>query len=240
VSLGESFIVRQSAFQGTLAELAQALRGRVLPPEAIDLTSLVADILAHYRSRIGQDLDDATAALPAAARVIELKLRLLLPHSPEDEAEEDNTVVEALQAVELLAELESAVSFLRERRLARTTVLPAATPPPSYPRPQRPLPVGIERLAQLASRYRRASYFELALERLDLATAMRRLLSASRKWGGGRFRELVGGADWRTLGVMFLALLELVKEGRLRARQLEPYAEIDVEPLAEITAREVA
>lgn len=227
----EVFLVAQPLFQGTLGELAYALRSGGIRPRDIDLYRLVRDYLAHFERHAERDLSLASEALPRVAQVIELKTRLLLPRPPsvEEEDAEELELDEALEAVALLEELEEAIDFLRLRREQRSIVLPARAPRPSYPRPERPLRIGVQRLAEMASRYRASTYFELAVDRLTMAGAMDRLLRTLRRFRRGLLGELTDGDDWPTRAVTFAGMLELVKEGRVRARQEAPYAPIELE-----------
>ena len=62
-------------FEGTLQELAHALRTHRLAPAEVDLLRVVRVVLARFDAFATRDLDLATEALPAAATVIELKDR---------------------------------------------------------------------------------------------------------------------------------------------------------------------
>lgn len=236
-----AFVVRQDSFEGSLGELAHALRRGAVAPGAIDLLALVKAYLEHFDSFSEFDLEIASSALPNVAQVIELKLRLLLPRPPvsDVEGEEDEALDEALEAVAMLEELEDAIDFLRQRRDQRRLVLPAQAPRPEYPRPRRKLGTGIEDLARLASRYRSHGYFELAVDRLTMGGAIDRLVASLSRWRRGVFAQLVERPDWPQLTVYFAGMLELVREGRVTASQAEPYAEIVLE-LVELQAAEVA
>jgi len=223
------FLVAQDAFQGTLSELAMALRRSRIAPHAIDLRRLVGDFLAYFERHADRDLDMASEALPAVAQVIELKLRLLLPRPPkvEEEAVEEARE-EAVEAVETLARLEHAIAFLRERRERRRHLVAARPPEVRYPRRTRPLQVALGQLAALAARYRTSSYFELTRDRMSVPEAMRRILE---RLGALRRSDLgsLGPPDWSTRTVFFAGLLELVRERRVRAEQAAPFDPIVVE-----------
>lgn len=221
-----AFRVETDTFTGTLGELAHALRtGRVVPG-ALDVSALVQRYLDFYRVVSGRNLEAATETLPGVARVIELKLRLLLPQPPKTpEAEQE----EMLQTVLALEAFDDAIGFLRERREARRHLLAAQTPRPNYVRRRGPLTGSLGRLTELATRHRAAHYFELAIERLTLASAMTTLREGLRRWGRGTLETLMGARDWPTLTVAFGAMLEMVKEGEVRAKQAERYGEIRLE-----------
>ncbi len=223
------FLVEQDRFSGTLGELTHALRTRTLQPAQIDLFQLVRSYLEYFESYAAADLDLATEALPKLAQVIELKVRLLLPKPPK-EAEEDEEVLveETLAAVALLEELEEAIHFLKRRREERRLLLPARTPRPSYPRAERPVKSTPSDLARLAGRYRIGGYFELAIERLSLASVSRALLGALRRLRSGTLGALLGSREWSVRTVGLAALMELMREGRVSAQQDEPYGSIEV------------
>lgn len=227
---GTGFVVEQEHFRGSLAELAQALRLRSLAPEQLDLYKLVRAYLAYFEVLAATDLELATEALPGIAKVIELKLRLLLPRPPRGPDDEAGTEAldEALSAVAQLEELEAAILFLKERRQERRIMMPAHTPRPAYPRAARPVRTSPGDLARLAGRYRLGGYFELAVERLTLAGAMRRVMAALRRRGAGPLFALVDATDWPARTVNFGALLELVKQDRITAEQACAYGPIYV------------
>lgn len=223
-------IVALPAFTGTLSELAHALRSERLAPADVDLLAVVRIVLARFEAFADHDLERATEALPRAAQVIELKVRLLLPRPPrvtdEDEAEER---AETLAAIAALEALEGAIAELRERRERRRTLLTAKAPLPAFPRPHRPLGVPLGRLAELASRLRPTAYFELLPERLTIAGAMARLLALLRPGRRRTLDEVMADASWATRTVTFAGALELIREGRLRAHQEAPFGPIEFE-----------
>jgi segregation and condensation protein A len=236
----QGFFVQQAAFSGSLTELAHALHTRNVTPQQINVLELVQKYLVYFRQFADENLDLASEALPMVARIIELKVRFLLPRPPKSEEEIEEAILkETLEAVVLLEELENAIEFLRQRRLERRIVLPASMPRPDYPRAERPIKIGLLRLAEMASRYNFANYFEMAIERITMATGMKRLMQGLRNFGRGKFSELVDSDDWEIVTVTFSGMLELFKEGKLRATQEEPYAPIEIE-LEAAEAREAA
>ncbi len=227
------FVVRFEGFEGTLGELAHALRTERLTPFEVDLLAVVREVLARFEAFAERDLERATEALPRAALVVELKTRLLLPRPPRETGSEDEAEAqaEALAAVAALEALEEAIVELRERRERRRSLLTARAPLPSYPRPRRPLGVPLGRLAELAGRLRPNGYFELAADRLTLAGAMARLLAALRPGRRRTLDDLVADRSWSTRTITFAGALELVRDGRARAHQAETYGAIELEGL---------
>lgn len=233
------FFVVQDAFQGTLSELAYALRTGDVGGGDIDLVELVRSFLTFFERVAARDLASASEALPQVAQIVELKIRLLLPHPPAAAEEEEPLEEEVLRVVLELEKFEGAVDFLRGRRDRRRLLLPARTEPPVYARPEPPVPISVGRLASLASRFRLGAYFEVAVERFSLVEAMRQLARWLSGVGRGGFRELVGGRGWAVTTILFAGLLELIREGQVRARQAEPFGPIELER-CELEQREVA
>jgi segregation and condensation protein A len=236
----QAFVVRQQGFEGTLGELAYALRRGTVAPSTIDLVALVQSFLEHFDALAAHDLELASTALPNVAQVIELKLRLLLPRPPALDEEEVEELEETLEAVAMLEELEDAIDFLRRRRDERRIVLHARTPRPEYPRPLRPIGTGIDHLARLASRYRGGGYFEIAVDRLTMNGAIQLLLGSLRRWRRALLHEACEHPEWPQLTVFFAGMLELVREGRVRATQAVPYGEIELQLVEVEAAAEVA
>lgn len=217
-------------FEGTLGELAHALRSRRLAPREVDLLHVVREVLARFDAFAASDLELATEALPSAAAVVELKARLLLPR-PELEAEgaEEEVRDEALRAVALLEALEQAIVELRERRERRRHRLPASAPAPDYPRRPRPLGVPLQRLAEIAARLRPSAYFEMVRDRLTIAGAIQALMRLLRPGERRPLDALVEDSEWGTRTVYFAGALELVRDGRAKLHQRRPFAPIEVE-----------
>lgn len=229
------FRVDQDGFEGTLTELASALRRGRLAPLALDLRRLVVDFLRYFEQHAERDLDLASEALPAVAQVIELKLRLLLPRPPRVDDEETMELArgEAVEAVETLARLEHAIAFLRERRERRRHLVAARPPDVRFPRRTKPIQVALGRLAALAARYRANAYFEIARDRLSVPEAMRRILERLGMVRRADLASLSAPADWSTRTVFFAGLLELVRERRVVASQDRPFDPIHVEHVDE-------
>lgn len=229
----DGFVVDQPAYHGDLGGLAYALRSGTVAPRDLRLAALVRDALAWFHEAADRDLEHASTALPALARVLELKLRLSLPRPPRDAdtdaADDASEVEEALEAVAVLEDLETAIDFLRTRRHERAAVVPASTPRPELPRRRRPHRTDAGRLAQLAASLRPGRGVDLAFERLTLEAAGRALRDALARVRRGVLSALGRHATWAERTITFAAFLELVREGRVRAEQAAPFEPIEVE-----------
>lgn len=240
----EVFIVRlegtdaevEPLFEGTLGELAHRLRSRKLMPSQVNLLRVVQQVLERFDAWASRDLELATEALPAAAGVVELKARLLLPRPPVASEEEEMVVAreEVLAAVAALEALEDAIAELRDRRERRGQLLPARAPTPTYPRRPRPMGVPLGRLVEIASRLRPGAYFEMARDRLTMSAAIARLRRLLRPGWRQPLDELVDDPSWGTRTIYFAGALELVREGRARLHQDAPFATLEAEGVADV------
>jgi segregation and condensation protein A len=234
--LEPTFIARFAGFEGTLPELAAALRSEHLQPSAVPLLELTRAVLARYQAAKAtlppeDALELSSEALPHLSGVIELKARLLLPKPPkqeDDDSEFDSTLEDVLEGVQALAKLEGAIGFLREARNARLRILLPNVPEIKLPRKAKPQTTGIGALLEAARRrVREIDLFDLALERLTMPMAMARL----REFGRSIKKFLFGQVpvqDWGEQTVLFSALLEGVRDGQFSAAQDTAYSQIEV------------
>ncbi|GAA5511603.1 hypothetical protein Dcar01_00314 [Deinococcus carri] len=230
---GAGFTVRLPVFEGTLAELASALRvGRVGPGE-VPLLTLTREVLAWVGTLAG-NLDAHPEALPALANVIALKARLLLPQPEPDDPGPgdyaDDLLDEVVEGVEALAELDALVGFLAARRREREGLIPARPVPVDLPRRERRQnPQGsLAKLVKAAQNaVRQVEVPLLARERLTLADALTALRAFGSRLRTFTFRG-IPAQDWGERTTYFAALLEGVKEGTFSVEQEGVYGEIQV------------
>jgi segregation and condensation protein A len=241
------FIARFEGFEGTLLELAAALRAGKLEPSFVPLLELTRAVLKRFETlrteleivSIGS-LDLASEALPHLAGVIELKARLLLPRPPKTqhhdslEDEIDASLEDVLSGVEALAQLEGAIAFLRDRRKERSKLLVASPAPVNIPRKMRPLTQGLGDLVEAAKRrVREVNLFDLAYDRLTLPQALERLREFGHKLKKFFFGD-IPAQDWGERTVLFSAMLEGVRAGELEVEQSEIYGDIEIAQIAQI------
>jgi segregation and condensation protein A len=239
IPLEPTFIARFAGFEGTLPELAAALRSEHLLPNAVPLLELTRAVLARYQSAKQtlppeDALELSSEALPHLSGVIELKARLLLPKPPkpdDDDADFDSTLEDVLEGVQALAKLEGAIGFLRDQRASRAQMLLPNVPEIRLPRKTKPLSGSIGALLEAARRrVRDIEFLDLALERLTMPMALARLREFGRSLKAFFFGQ-VPTHDWGERTVLFSALLEGVRDGQFIAEQEIAYAEIQVQCL---------
>lgn len=208
-------------FAGTPEELQRALRSGRVEPRELPLLELIDQALSQVAAL---ELYQRGALLPLLAELLERKLRALLrtDATADEEVEEDEG--EAL--VGLLVELDEVVRFLMERAQARRDVWPI--PAAALPRDGRIAPVSVASLYRQARRFLRPTALLPAVERLGVAETWAWLQDHLRKVRSTWFSNL-GIQTWPERTVAFAALLEAVRNGRVRLDQKSPYADLHIE-----------
>jgi len=207
-------------FSGSPEELKRALRNGRISVRQLPLLQLIDQALEQVAEL---DLPERGSLLPILAELLERKLRALLKlDAEEDEGEED----EGESLVGLLVELDEAVKFLLERAEARSLVI--RVPPAELPRDRRLARLSVATLHRYARRYIRQRMLLPSEESFGVAEAWQWLMSKLRKAGWLWFSRL-GLASWAEKTVVFAALLEGERSGRVRIVQEEPFADLLIE-----------
>lgn len=232
-----AFVVRLPGFEGSLADLAGALRAGRVEPREVPLLALTRDVLAWVAVLTGRDgtafAEAHPEVLPALANVIALKARLLLPQPEVEEVDPEfaeDPLDGVIEGVEALAELDALVGFLAARRREREGLIPARAVPLDLPRRERKRnPQGsLAKLVKAAQNaVRQVEVPLLSRERLTLADALGALRAFGSRLRTFTFRG-VPAQDWGERTTYFAALLEGVKEGSFSAEQEGAYGEIQV------------
>jgi len=232
-----AYQVQCAVFEGPLDLLVSlAYRGQV------DLQSVPLRDMAEVfmeRVRTAPDLDEASEVLVQLAILTDLKARTLVPKAPPadtppppEEAASDLGERLGAQMAEYL-QFREAAQALRVLEDLQSRVF-AGAPGASEPDGEVLLEgVTLQDLfTAFAQVLRRAADApgEIAGERFTVGEKMDVVLAMLRTAGGALafgvlFRD---GASRLEIIVTFLALLELIKQRRIRARQPQPFAEIEV------------
>ena len=216
------------AFSGPLALLLDLIEKRRLPITQVSLAEVADQYLERMRDLVGLDPDMLADFLVIAAKLILIKSRELLPVQP-PETEEPDVAVDLEQRLleyRIFRDAAEALRGLAEGDRHSYPRQPDAGPPPRPEPPLEPVPPEMLRAAMIRMlKALRAEGEPLALpprasveERIDF-------LLASLSTRTATFAELAGDTLDRIVAT-FLALLELLRRGRLVAEQEAPFAEI--------------
>jgi segregation and condensation protein A len=232
-----AYHVQCEAFEGPLDLLVSlAYRGQ------IDLVGVpLRRIAEEYleRARAAPDLEEATEVLVHLAILTDLKARTLVPKAPPPEAPPQPAEASSDLSERLGAQM---AEYLRFRDAAQALrVLEDAqkqvfTRPPDAPEPNGEVLLdGVtlhDLFAAFAQVLRRAQEApqQIAGEEFTVGQKMDTIVAALRRAGGAvafwaLFRD---SASRLEIIVTFLAVLELIKLRRIRARQQEAFAEIEI------------
>ena len=233
-----AYQVQCAAFEGPLDLLVSlAYRGQV-DLQDVPLRAIAEGFLAQVRTT--PDLDSASETLVQLAVLTDLKARTLVPKAPpadvppaaEDAGPSDLGERLGAQMAEYL-QFREAAQALRVLEDLQSRVF--ARPPDARPPDGDVLLEGVtlqDLFTAFAQVLRRAAEApaEIAGERFTVGEKMDAILSMLRAAAGtlpfgALFRETASRLE---IIVTFLALLELIKQRRIRARQARAFDEIDV------------
>jgi segregation and condensation protein A len=226
------YTVHLDSFEGPLDLLLRLIEKAELDITTISLARVTDQYLAYIRQLEVIHPDLLADFLVVAARLILIKSRALLPRPPEPDPEEEDIGQDLVRQLEEYRRFKQASERLREREAEGLRSYVRLAPPPAQPKGLAP---GEVSLADLLAALQRAldvapsvpvnsvvSPVTITIE--DKISVIEAALASSRRV---HFAGLLMRAHSRMeVIVTFLAVLELIKRGRVQARQDEPFAEI--------------
>lgn len=239
--------VKLDVFEGPLDLLLHLIKKNEVEIVDIPIAMITEQYLAYLEMMRVLNLDIAGEFLVMAATLTLIKSRMLLPPSEDDEDEEEPDPRADLvrQLLEYQRYREAALE-LSERPLlqrdvfVRESVLEAAEGVDSIEPPRLQVSVWelLEALRAVLKRLRPDAVHEVITDRISLRDRVRSLLRALSVARSLDFESLFEDDDNRLeIVVTFLALLELMKMGAVRATQAERYGRIVIElAVADVSA----
>ena len=225
-----SFIVELDHFSGPLDLLLTLIR-----EEQVEITDIpIARVCEQFLMRIHSlGLGEAAEYLEMAARLLRIKVQMLLPRHGDDESWDDpraelvRRLLEYQQMREVVDVLERRGDD-RRNRFAR-----GYTPDDPTPLPRGPLSLSLPELFAAVDRVLRFSrapvVHEVAARALDVDGAISTIINvmSRRSQAGWRDVIMVDAAPWQVLSAL-LALLELARRGDLTVYQPRPFASMEI------------
>lgn len=243
----ERFAIDVPSFHGPLELLHHLIERRELDITEISLLAVTEQYLAYLHEPEQIDLTALAEFVAVGARLLLLKSRALLPHEEEiDDAEDEADPQGLIDALNEYRRFKQAAEFLGARdRAGQRSYTRSATPP------EIPLPTGLDTVSvdALADLFREVlaripeqePAGEVERQTVTLADRIGRLVETLERDGQLSFRELMGGATSRVVVIVdFLAVLELIKAGYLRAQQAQAFGDIDLVHVEGVAAPEAA
>jgi segregation and condensation protein A len=224
-----AFVVELEQFSGPLDLLLTLIR-----EEQVEITDIpIARICEQFLLRIhALGLGEAAEYLEMAARLLRIKVQMLLPrHGDEEEwddprAELVRRLLEYQQICEVVDVLER-LSEDRRGRLARGYLPQDPIPPAS------PLALSLPELLGAVDRVLRLSrkpmVHDVVPRALDVDGAITTILAVLSRRAHARWTDIVerDAEPWRILSAL-LALLELARRGELKLAQLRPFGSVEI------------
>jgi len=225
----QGFIVRLEEYSGPLDLLLTLIR-----EQEIDIADIpIAQIADQFMAAIHQlGLNQAADYLEMAARLLRIKIQLLLPR-PLDHEDWEDPRAELVRRLLEYEQIREVVDWLVERATLRADRfargwLPS---PPDLPLP--PVPLDLQALLQAVEDVVRGlpqpMLHRVVPRPLDVEGATRRIEALLGERDQFALRDAFGPAP--TIADVIstlLAILELARVGRIRVRQRSPFGTVDV------------
>jgi segregation and condensation protein A len=235
--------LRVGTFEGPFDLLLHLCRTHEIDLAALPLRAITDQYLAHLEAMEFRDLEMAGAYLVMAATLIYLKSKLLVPPDEDEEQLDDEALALKQELEDRLREyarVKAQGTWLaaREAEMARIWGRPGATLPDVEELPLEDLSVDwLERaMKRLIEEQKRARPREVEANPPSVLERMTEILSVLRDTWSLLFSSLSGGERKRSeVVVTLLAVLELVRQGRIKTQQTELFGDIVIERQAATT-----
>ena len=229
--------LRVGTFDGPFDLLLHLCRTNEIDLAALPVRSITDQYLAHLEAIEFRDLETAGAYLVMAATLVYLKSKLLVPPDESDEQLDDEGLALKQELEDRLREyarVKTQVAWLaaREAEMALIWGRPGAMLPAVEDLPLEDLSVDwlARAMTRLIDEQRRARPRSVEPNPPSVIERMTEILSVLRDTWSLLFSSLTGGERKRSeIVVTLLAVLELVRQGRIKAQQTELFGEIVIE-----------
>lgn len=229
--------LRVGSFEGPFDLLLHLCRTNEIDLAALPLRDITDQYLAHLEAIDFRDLEMAGAYLVMAATLIYLKSKLLVPPDEDEEQLDDEALALKQELEDRLREYarvkaQGAWLAAREAEMARIWGRPGATLPDVEELPLEDLSVDwLERaMKRLIEEQKRARPRDVEPNPPSVLERMTEILSVLRDTWSLLFSSLSGGERKRSeVVVTLLAVLELVRQGRIKTQQTELFGDIVIE-----------
>jgi segregation and condensation protein A len=232
MSEGRGPTVKVGGFEGPIHELVRRAHAGEVDLREVDLASMVRAYLEGLRQEV--DLEEATEFLWAAALLVEMKSKLLLPPKPpppeapqEEEADLEERLRQQMEEYRVFREAAEALAALeavQRRVFTRPADQTSAGELPLVGLTVDDLFAAFRRILERSQRRTE----EVPAEGVTVADRMRAILAALASAPEGVLFEALFEPESPRIVVIvtFLALLELVYRRRVRVAQTEPFGPI--------------
>jgi segregation and condensation protein A len=222
-------------FEGPLDLLLHLIEKDELDITAVSLVQVTDQYLAQIHSLEQINLDVLSDFVSIGAKLVYLKSRALLPRPPSDEeqAEEEEVGRELTEMLREYKRFKDVALALREIEDEGLRAYRRTAPPPDVPLPSGLDKVTLNRLMELfqeaLKRHPEEPATTIPRDIVSVREKVRDIEEALRKTGQVSFRKIVLACKTRVeVIVSFLAVLELIKAGRVWGQQEEAFGDISL------------
>jgi len=242
------YTVQLPIFEGPLDLLLQLIEREELDITKVSLAQVTDQFLGHIKLLESLNIGQLADFLVVAARLILIKSEALLPRPVERQPGEEDPGDELARQLIAYKRYKEIAGLLHEREEAGWHTYLRLAPPPKV---EAKLDLSRVTTVDLLEAVRRA--LALMPDKPSLGTVVAppqvtlrdqiRLIANTLRAAQGRasFQAMLATATSRMeIVVTFLALLELIKRGKIEARQMEMFGEIELIAVGEWTEEEIA
>jgi segregation and condensation protein A len=234
VNLGREHRVELDPFSGPMDLLLWLIREEEVDIHDIPIARILERYLAMLQTLSVLDLDQAGEFLVLASTLMEIKSRRLLPREELLEDEELDPRFELVQKLLEYRKFKEVSEELRRRADHWAGRFPPGPAPDVPGLPPDEVPLAEVSIFDLAFAFQRVldevggrAPRSIVFDDVPIEKHMESILSVVPEAGPAPFRSLFPeDADRLRITGLFLALLELLRQRRLRATQAAPFAEI--------------
>lgn len=246
----ETITYKLEHFEGPLDLLLHLIDKNKIDIYDIPIVEVTAQYLEYVRQMEREDLNLVSDFLVMAATLLDIKARMLLPKEVDEEGEEIDPRAELVERLLEYKRYRLMADSLADREDgALTHFYKEPTVPPEVAKYQPPVELDklldgltlakLQRIFEQVMKRQedkidpiRSSFGTIKKEPVSLEKKIGSVLSAVRKTRRCSFRQLLEAqADKLEVVVTFLAVLELMKLGKIRLSQAEIFGEMDIEAL---------
>jgi segregation and condensation protein A len=224
-----AFVVELEQFSGPLDLLLTLIR-----EEQVEITDIpIARICEQFLRRIHSlGLGEAAEYLEMAARLLRIKVQMLLPRLGDDEEWEDPRA-ELVRRLLEYQQMREVVDVLERRGEDRRNRFARGYLPLDPAPPMAPLALSFPELLAAVDRVLRMSrdpvVHDVVPRALDVDGAIATIVAVLTLRARARWSDIIeaGAEPWQVLSSL-LALLELARRGDLKLRQPRPFASVEI------------
>jgi segregation and condensation protein A len=221
------------AFEGPLDLLLYLIKRQNIDILEIDVSLITEQYMAYVDLMESHQFELAAEYLVMAAMLAEIKSRMLLPRSSNDEADEEDPRAQLIRRLQEYERYKKAAEDIDNMvRLDRDIFLAGAQSPQLERNIPDPVVELQEILAALAGALRRADMFEHHHVQRETLSTREKMAEILVRLSSDRFVPLVSllMREEGRLGVVvtFLAVMELIKDSLVDIVQSEPFAPIHI------------